>query len=237
MKPKEHVGTNTIQKIVQLIKDEKLKPGDKLPAERKLSSQLGISRASLREALNHLKAKGVVRIRQGSGVYIDSIEEINHKESSKDPFEQLYELLETRKMIETFATIQLAAVINREQVQQLYDVAVEEHNRVLYNQGCPEIAKSPHLSFESLIVALVGNSFISRTHKQLSIRWKSILDEMNAIVMEACNRHEQHLEIVNALAQKDARLAVKLLNEHHISSEKAIDNLVIAYQESKKILA
>jgi GntR family transcriptional repressor for pyruvate dehydrogenase complex len=47
-----------------------LKQGDKLPSQRLLAEQLGVSRPSLREAISVLEAMGLVSVRVGSGVYV-----------------------------------------------------------------------------------------------------------------------------------------------------------------------
>jgi GntR family transcriptional regulator, transcriptional repressor for pyruvate dehydrogenase complex len=47
-----------------------LKPGDRLPSQRALAEQLGVSRPSLREAISVLEAMGLVSVRVGSGVYV-----------------------------------------------------------------------------------------------------------------------------------------------------------------------
>jgi GntR family transcriptional repressor for pyruvate dehydrogenase complex len=62
----EHV----VARVYELIKAEDLKPGDRLPPERELSKQLGISRPSLRAALSSLISMGVLQSRQGSGTFL-----------------------------------------------------------------------------------------------------------------------------------------------------------------------
>ena len=47
-----------------------LKPGDRLPTERALAVELGVSRSHLREAMQPLISQGVVRSRQGGGTYV-----------------------------------------------------------------------------------------------------------------------------------------------------------------------
>ena len=56
-----------VARIYDLIKRDDLKPGERLPAERELSKQLGISRPSLRAGLSSLIAIGVLQSRQGAG--------------------------------------------------------------------------------------------------------------------------------------------------------------------------
>src|SRR6187397_3621021 len=56
--------------VRDLIDRGRLRPGDRLPAERELATQIGVSRPSVRAGLHALAAMGVVRSRHGSGTYI-----------------------------------------------------------------------------------------------------------------------------------------------------------------------
>jgi GntR family transcriptional regulator, transcriptional repressor for pyruvate dehydrogenase complex len=53
-----------------LIEDDQLTPGERLPPERYLATRLGVSRASIREALVVLRTAGIVEPRRGDGVYL-----------------------------------------------------------------------------------------------------------------------------------------------------------------------
>ena len=56
--------------IIELIRTGKLEIGSKLPPERMLANELGISRNSTREALRNLENMGIIECRQGSGSYV-----------------------------------------------------------------------------------------------------------------------------------------------------------------------
>ncbi|WP_090087499.1 FadR/GntR family transcriptional regulator [Lentibacillus persicus] len=60
--------------IVKIIKDNllngNLRPGDKLPTEKELMEQIGVSRTPVREAVKILEAIGVIQIKRGEGMYI-----------------------------------------------------------------------------------------------------------------------------------------------------------------------
>lgn len=58
------------REIEQRVLEGRLKPADRLPAERELSAQLGVSRASLREAIQKLVARGLLESRQGGGTFV-----------------------------------------------------------------------------------------------------------------------------------------------------------------------
>jgi GntR family transcriptional repressor for pyruvate dehydrogenase complex len=92
-----------VQQVRDLIESGQLKPGDKLPTERSLAEQLGISRSSVREALSALEVLGVIQSRQGLGNYIaNNIA----GDLSEDQFEDLIEaegtleILEARQLFE-----------------------------------------------------------------------------------------------------------------------------------------
>lgn len=59
-----------IEQIQNLIKEGTLRPGDKLPPERELAEQFGVSRTAVREAVKALREKGLVEIHPGRGTFI-----------------------------------------------------------------------------------------------------------------------------------------------------------------------
>ncbi|MDP7522190.1 MAG: GntR family transcriptional regulator, partial [Arenicellales bacterium] len=68
--PNHRISDTIVKRMEALILEGSLKPGEKLPAERQLSVQLGVSRPSLREALHKLAARNLVDIHRGGGTYI-----------------------------------------------------------------------------------------------------------------------------------------------------------------------
>lgn len=64
------LSDQTSDSLIELIIQENLKPGDKLPNEYELSEQLDVGRSTLREAVRSLKARNILEVRQGSGTYI-----------------------------------------------------------------------------------------------------------------------------------------------------------------------
>lgn len=66
MPPRNHVA----ERLRELLSDEHVAPGDRLPPERELATQLGVSRSSLREGLRRLSDLGIIESRQGSGTYL-----------------------------------------------------------------------------------------------------------------------------------------------------------------------
>lgn len=72
----QKMNQDSIQKVINFIKEavesHKLLPGDRLPAERKLVEQLGVSRTVVRQALQKLELYGVVKTMPQSGTFVSS---------------------------------------------------------------------------------------------------------------------------------------------------------------------
>ena len=58
------------EELLNYIRSENLKPGDRLPNESILAKKMGVGRSSIREAMKFLASRNIVTIRQGSGTYI-----------------------------------------------------------------------------------------------------------------------------------------------------------------------
>src|SRR5437868_4206273 len=69
--PRETTLANQVsQQLEALIIERRLQPGDRLPAERELARQFGVSRTVIREAVRSLAAKGMLEVRSGSGTIV-----------------------------------------------------------------------------------------------------------------------------------------------------------------------
>jgi DeoR family transcriptional regulator, aga operon transcriptional repressor len=60
----------TEQQLEELIVDQSLRSGERLPPQDQLAERLGVSRTVIREAVRFLMAKGLLQARKGSGVYV-----------------------------------------------------------------------------------------------------------------------------------------------------------------------
>src|SRR6516164_9732299 len=67
---KPRVAEEIVHQLRGLILKGEYVPGDKLPPERKLAEELGVNRASLREAIKALEHMGLVKTRQGDGTRV-----------------------------------------------------------------------------------------------------------------------------------------------------------------------
>ncbi len=70
------ISQNIVEQIRENILAGKLKPGDRLPSEKELSLEFGVSKASLREALRALESLGMLEVKQGmnGGAFVKEVD-------------------------------------------------------------------------------------------------------------------------------------------------------------------
>jgi GntR family transcriptional repressor for pyruvate dehydrogenase complex len=99
------------ERLQELLAERGLGPGDRLPPERQLASDLGLARSSLREGLRRLVDLGLVRSRQGSGNYLTAVD--------------LDDLVAARLQLEPYAARLAARRRTADDLARLDDVLLE----------------------------------------------------------------------------------------------------------------
>ncbi|WP_349572814.1 FCD domain-containing protein [Azotobacter salinestris] len=122
------LSDDIVERLEAMILEGSLKAGERLPAERVLAEQFGVSRPSLREAIQRLAARGLLVSRQGGGTYV--AEALGSTFS--DPLVQLLEssteaqrdLLEFRHTLEgacAFYAAQRATPLDHERLRAAFE--------------------------------------------------------------------------------------------------------------------
>ena len=99
----ERLSDRLAQLLARRIDSGSLRPGDRLPTEQQLALAHGVSRTVVREAVHQLKSRGLVRSRQGSGVYV--AHEPPHQPLAFDPrvlesVRSVVHVVEVRRVLE-----------------------------------------------------------------------------------------------------------------------------------------
>ncbi|MEU0596862.1 FadR/GntR family transcriptional regulator [Streptomyces sp. NPDC006393] len=164
------VTQRAIERIKEMIADGLLEPGQRLPTERDLAAQLGISRSSMREAIRALTVLGVLEARHGSGIYVTRLEAGDLLETfgvvaglTRGP--RLVELLEVRRILESTATALAAARITPDRL-----AAVGKHLAAMEATDDPEEILAHDLAFHREIAAAAGNETMAAILEGLSSR-------------------------------------------------------------------
>lgn len=160
--------TDTVSElIIQMILDNDMEPGEKLPNETELSKTLSVSRSTLREAVRRLESRNIVTIKQGSGTYISDKNGI-----PEDPLglTMLYglknirdlalDLIDTRIILEPEIAAIAAQHISNQQIEVLIQKkeAVDESiQRVNTGEYSYEQHLDSEVSFHGYIAECSGN--------------------------------------------------------------------------------
>lgn len=213
--------TRTYQRVVDYVKagirKGDLHPGDRLPAERELADQLGISRNSVREGLRVLQNIGVISSTHGSGNYIS----LNFDQTMSEMLGFMYflkgvdedKVSEFRWMIEREALPLAIERITPEQKRELMQTALEleaaqsEEERLIYDKRLHQI-----------VVRASGNDFLISNYEALmTFMDRCIISMRHRIIvgMESRNMLEKaHRMLAEGLIEKDLAKSRQALEEH-----------------------
>ena len=113
-----------VDQIEKNIHEGNLRAGDKLPPERELGQQFGVSRTVVREAIKALRQKGLVEIRPGKGTYVtDGTSEVMRESIGHivkiDRDKGLPNLMQVREMLEPQIAASAASMATPEDIEAM----------------------------------------------------------------------------------------------------------------------
>lgn len=215
------------EQIIKSIKEGRYKIGDKLPSERELAKQLGVSRNPVREALSALRLAGIIASRPGDGTFVVG--------SAVDVEERVQEILrrggnpleawEARKVLEGKVAEMAALQATEEDLRRL-EGALQRMERAVEEGDIRAFFKGDR-DFHIAITKATKNTFIQRALVPLIGRiahelWWEIkgesLEDRKAFDVSL----ELHQRIFQAIAERDPQGAYRSMCEHFERLEKFI---------------
>ncbi len=208
IRPKR-ISEEIVAQLKSLIFSGKLKPGEKLPPERDLAKLLGVSRVSLREALNALQGMGLVEIQQGNRSFVRPIT----TKSIHDPLvaftkssrENVIMIIEVRKYLEMGAASLAAERATGKEIKRLEKVLKDMEEDLQKNR----LGAKADLDFHSIIVDATRNhAYIHVLHtvydllqEELRIAWAGVFRKRDRRQL----LFEQHKRIFQAIKKRDSK--------------------------------
>ena len=198
-------------RIRELIRDENMRAGQRLPAERELSAKLSVSRASLREALIALELGGFVEVRGGSGVYVSeqATAEVEVAEVGPGPFE----VLAARRLIESEVAALAAKMATDSQIDAIMKAVVEmerDHEDRASNEQADR-------NFHLAIARATGNSamvgVIDYLWNQRGSLWHKLKEHFRTEELRLATLTD-HRKILEAIAAHDVAGARHAMRAH-----------------------
>jgi GntR family transcriptional regulator, transcriptional repressor for pyruvate dehydrogenase complex len=194
-----------------------LAPGDRLPTEAQLALQHGVSRTVVREAVHQLKSRGLLRSRQGSGVYVavpPPNQSLSFDPKVLESMAAVTQVVELRRVLEGEMAALAAQRATREQIRALRRALVALDAAMSAGRdGVDE-----DLAFHRAIGEATGNPQFTR----LLVFLEQYLREAMCITRGNEARHAEflrqvnleHRAIVDAIAARDADAARRCATQH-----------------------
>lgn len=193
-----------VESITSAIVERRLMPGTKL-AEQKIADIFQVSRTIVRQALNQLSRDHLVVLEQARGAFV-----------AMPSVEEARQVFSVRSMLETALVKQLCASITDAQIAQLRAHLRAEREAVTRT----DVSGRTHLlaDFHVVLARMLGNDVLAQVLADLLSR-SSLIALMYQSSHSAEHSQDEHVQIVDALERRDARAAVRLMEQHLASVE------------------
>ena len=214
-------GALIAEQILEKIKSGEYPSGSKLPAERLIAEQIGVSRPSVREAISALHIVGVIERHPGDGSYVSANLAVDalssRRPTSFDESDSPYEILQARKVVET-GSIRLAIKEATDQDIGIIKTVWEEKYKIGKAgdyRAYTQLGKKLHLAIAQ---ATQNRIIISIVDRLLNITGQPLWQSMRRLYYEKDPaRIDQMLDIhdriVNAVQKRNLREAILALEE------------------------
>ncbi len=222
-----------IERLVGLIVDEGLKPGDRLLSERELMTRLAVGRSSLREAIKTLSALGILEIRRGNGTFVGCGDtSIFTKPLAWGLFvnqTDIQQVIEARSVIEVALAGWAALRATEEQVATMGRI-LDEMDDV---QGDMERYVDLDLAFHLTIAAAAHNDMLTsvlRMFQQVLRVWMEMTYQEAGDTKDSMALHRAIFEAIRSRNVENARDAMT----DHTSGKPLLAAAARAYSEGLK---
>lgn len=175
---RESFAERVLASLTAYVETAGVKVGDRLPTERALAEQLGVSRSTIREALQSWQAMGLVRVRKGSGTYLAQdvrASSLHIPVTITLERKAVLDSLELRRAIETDAA-RLAARRGRPVDIARMRKALETMERVYARHG---FAIREDRAFHEALYTASGNPLYLQIFRQIITRISEAFNELS----------------------------------------------------------
>jgi GntR family transcriptional repressor for pyruvate dehydrogenase complex len=220
-----------VNQILELIRSGELSVGAKLPSERELAREFGVSRVLVRESLRTLEALGVIEVRTGVGAFVAAQSPVNAQIASylrRHPAEVL-EVVEVRTGIASLTGELAARRLSDQELAELDRLVAAQHEAA----ACCQPERLPKLDEEFHEIIYRG------THNHLLISMqeytRGVLDHIQwnhiTLLTRTNESLREHERILDSLRKRDPRAASAALRRHAQRSNADIRRFVENFGE------
>jgi GntR family transcriptional repressor for pyruvate dehydrogenase complex len=201
-----------IEKIKELLIEQKLAPGDMIPNETSLAESLGVGRGTVREALKILSAYGVVEIKQGYGTYVSSAS--NKRLFDPHLFQILvqdrdyHSLTQVRQLLEEGVVKLVIESASDEELKKLDRAMKAFQAEIAKPNASRSRAGELDLAYHRLLGRLCHNSIVQNIYDFVIELFTKTINPIHDGVGDV------HHDLHEAIMSRDVERAVAAVDEH-----------------------
>lgn len=206
-----------IENIKRLILTKQLLPGDRLPNEMELAKNLGVSRGSVREAMNKFSAFGIINVKQGDGTYIAT----SMGDSLFDPLlfsfilarPDLEELAEFRQIMEIEVVKLIIKNADETDIQKIKNAHLEMSKMIDDSEFNPIALSKIDLKFHAALGSATKNKLVEKTYEFIVKFFEPSIEKTHQKQKYGINAFNIHTQILEALSEKNIDKATKAIKK------------------------
>ena len=217
----ENVKEKPYQLVIDHVREEvlhgNLKPGDRLPGERELAEQLGVSRNSVREGLRILENMGVTSSQHGAGHYIA----LNFDE----PMTEMLSLIYMMKGMGRDDLNQFRYCLEREAMHLAVDYASEQqkvmigkHLEALLRAETEKDRYEHDMALHMTLIEASRNDYLITTYRALTNVIEDYIPVLRGKIIEGMKSNHKledtHRMLVMGVVNSDLRTGLEGLSRH-----------------------
>ena len=200
-------------KLREMIIQESMKTGSKLPAEAELMTRFGVSRSTVREAVKILQTEHIVDIRQGQGTFLCAMPGLKHDPLGlrfADQEELIAQLLETRLLVEPSVAALAAQRREISHLQQMRTLLDKMDNAYLHGEDY-----TPYdFEFHTLIAQCSGNDVIQRLLPTIHESIQAGYHHTQRVEGSYQRASQCHLDMYRGIMEHDSERARQAAQRH-----------------------
>jgi GntR family transcriptional regulator, transcriptional repressor for pyruvate dehydrogenase complex len=220
--PAEQLATEqVVAHLRRLIERGELRPGQRLPAERGLAKQIGVSRSSVRAGLRSLTAMRVLETRHGAGTFVTA----GPPTLGSEPLRFMAALhgLGPDAMFEARRTLEVAIVglaAERARPEDLAAIA-DEVSEGFAALDDPQVFLVHDIRFHRAVAAACGNPILASVVEMISALFYEQRRQTAGQARDLRAPAHLHRRIYQAIRARDRERAQAAMNEHLLRAEQA----------------
>jgi GntR family transcriptional regulator, transcriptional repressor for pyruvate dehydrogenase complex len=232
----ENLVNRVAKQVEQLILDEKLPIGSKLPPEREFAVTMGVSRTVIREAVRILVARGLLDTRPGMG---NVVRRVTTEDAARPltllfqtrggelPFDQLHQV---RRILEVETAGIAAEMASDENIKELWETCFALRDEKINLKTFVE----KDAEFHKRIAEATKNPFLVILLDSI----RSVTDEVRTLVAaqpgSVLSAMAGHLRILDSIEARNAEGARQAMNDHLEAARRSQEEAIRIVRESEK---